>query len=108
MVRDGGCVFPGCQHDRFLHCHHIEHWLHGGQTVAGNLLLLCRRHHRYVHEHGFRVELDENGDHTGEITARFRDPYGRVIPATGELIPRVGALDDLRTGRLKGAAVLVP
>jgi hypothetical protein len=32
MLRDGGCVFPGCRHTRFLHCHHIEHWLDGGET----------------------------------------------------------------------------
>ena len=32
MVRDGGCAFPGCTHTRFLHGHHIEHWLHGGDS----------------------------------------------------------------------------
>jgi hypothetical protein len=29
-LRDRGCAFPGCTHDRFLHGHHIQHWLHGG------------------------------------------------------------------------------
>jgi hypothetical protein len=30
MLRDHGCAFAGCTHTRFLHAHHIEHWLHGG------------------------------------------------------------------------------
>jgi hypothetical protein len=28
QVRDRGCAFPGCTHDRFLHGHHVRHWLH--------------------------------------------------------------------------------
>ena len=31
MLRDRGCAFPGCTHTRFLHAHHVEHWLHGGE-----------------------------------------------------------------------------
>jgi len=30
----------------------------GGETKLDNLVLLCRRHHRAVHELGFRVECD--------------------------------------------------
>jgi hypothetical protein len=30
MVRDRGCAFPGCTHGRFLHAHHVRHWLHAG------------------------------------------------------------------------------
>jgi hypothetical protein len=45
-VRDRGCRFPGCLHTRFLHGHHIQHWLHGGRTSLANLILLCPRHHR--------------------------------------------------------------
>jgi hypothetical protein len=35
--------------------HHIEHWVDGGPTSLDNLVLLCRRHHRLVHEGGFTV-----------------------------------------------------
>jgi hypothetical protein len=35
MLRDRGCAFPGCTHGRFLHGHHIRHWLHGGATSLG-------------------------------------------------------------------------
>jgi len=49
LVRDQGCRFPGCT-GRHCDAHHIEHWLDGGPTSLDNLLLLCRRHHRSVHE----------------------------------------------------------
>jgi len=49
LVRDQGCRFPGCT-ARHCDAHHIEHWLDGGPTSLDNLLLLCRRHHRSVHE----------------------------------------------------------
>ena len=71
--RDGGCRFPGCG----LHicdAHHVEHWADGGKTELGNLLLLCRHHHRALHEGGFRVELDADG------TSRFYTSKGALIP----------------------------
>jgi hypothetical protein len=37
LLRDRGRAFPGCTHDRFLHGHHVQHWLHGGETSADNL-----------------------------------------------------------------------
>ena len=58
--RDGGCRFPGCG----LHicdAHHVEHWAAGGETNLDNLMLLCRFHHRALHEGGFRVVLDADG-----------------------------------------------
>ena len=55
MLRDRGCAFPGCTHTRFLHGHHIQHWLHGGETSLDNLALLCSHHHHLVHEGGWSV-----------------------------------------------------
>jgi Domain of unknown function (DUF222)/HNH endonuclease len=50
-VRDGGCGFPGCDRPpAWCDAHHLRHWLHGGPTDLGNLVLLCRTHHRAVHE----------------------------------------------------------
>ena len=60
-VRDRGCRFPGCLHTRFLHGHHIQHWLHGGPTSLANLVLLCPRHHQLVHEGGFTIETADDG-----------------------------------------------
>ncbi|MGH6820789.1 MAG: DUF222 domain-containing protein, partial [Methylocella sp.] len=48
--RDGGCRFPGCTCSRFVDAHHIHHWADGGATHINNLVLLCRHHHRLVHE----------------------------------------------------------
>jgi hypothetical protein len=42
-VRDGGCVFPGCDRPlAWCDAHHLRHWLHGGPTDLANLALLCR------------------------------------------------------------------
>ena len=71
--RDRGCRFPGC-HARFGQGHHIRHWAHGGPTTLSNLALLCRRHHRAVHEEGYQVERQADGE------LRFRHPYGYEIP----------------------------
>jgi hypothetical protein len=56
-ARDHKCVFPGC--DRPLSwCdgHHLVWWINGGATELPNLALLCRHHHRMVHEEGWTLE----------------------------------------------------
>jgi 5-methylcytosine-specific restriction endonuclease McrA len=71
--RDRGCRFPGCG-VAVGQGHHIRHWAHGGPTTLSNLALLCRRHHRAVHEEGYRVERQADG------VLRFWRPDGRSIP----------------------------
>ena len=73
-ARDRQCRFPGCQNRR-CDAHHVEHWADGGATRLENLVLLCRRHHRVVHEEGFRITLDAAGE------VEFRRPDGRPFPA---------------------------
>ena len=73
-ARDRRCRFPGCGNRR-CDAHHVAHWADGGRTALDNLVLLCRRHHRAVHEEGFRVTLDAAGD------AHFQRPDGRPLPA---------------------------
>jgi hypothetical protein len=73
-ARDGGCCFPGCENRRFVDAHHVRHWARGGETKLSNLVLLCRRHHRLVHEGGHSVERLADGE------LRFRDPWGLPIP----------------------------
>jgi hypothetical protein len=72
-ARDRRCRFPGCD-CRHCDAHHVRHWADGGGTRLDNLVLLCRRHHRAVHEEGFAVELDDDGG------ARFFRPDGRLLP----------------------------
>ena len=62
VVRDQGCAFPGCgRPPRWCHGHHIWHWAHGGPTALSNLVLLCGRHHRTIHHHGWDVDLGPDG-----------------------------------------------
>jgi len=60
QARDRTCRFPGCS-SRRCDAHHIEHWVDGGTTSLDNLVLLCRRHHRAVHEGGFGVTQYKGG-----------------------------------------------
>jgi hypothetical protein len=48
--RDGGCAFPGCDRPpSWCDAHHIIPWEIGGPTDLDNLVLLCRKHHGYMH-----------------------------------------------------------
>jgi hypothetical protein len=58
---EAGCQFPGCTYERYLDAHHIEHWAHGGKTELGNLVTLCRWHHRLVHEGGLKARARPGG-----------------------------------------------
>lgn len=62
VVRDGGCRFPGCDRPpEWTDGHHIAHWADGGETKLENLVLLCRRHHRVVHEGHWRLQVGSDG-----------------------------------------------
>jgi len=78
-ARDKQCQFPGCTHQHFIDGHHIRHWADGGETSLDNLVLLCRHHHRLVHEGGFSCDKDASGK------VVFRDRNAELIPATGPI-----------------------
>ena len=59
-----------------------RHWAHGGTTALGNLVSLCRHHHRLVHEGGFGVVHRRDG------VFRFHRRDGTVLEDT---LPRVVA-----------------
>jgi len=79
--RDGGCTFPGCTEHRYVDAHHIHHWADGGETSLDNLALLCKTHHRLVHEEGFGCERLASGE------LEFRLPDGDVLPHAFRLQP---------------------
>jgi hypothetical protein len=99
--RDGGCRFPGCTNHRFTDAHHVRHWLHGGDTRLDNLVTLCRRHHRLVHEGGFSVARG-----TGRAFV-FRAPDGGPLPPVPTL-PAPGPMPSfppLQAPRWDGDAI---
>ncbi len=98
-ARDRGCRFPGCGL-RFTEAHHVVHWADGGETSLDNTLLLCRYHHRLVHEEGWSI------DWWGRGRAVFKDPRG-TAHVSGQ-VPSVRLPDDpvsamVRRNRLRGA-----
>ncbi len=60
VVRDKGCRFPSCDRPAdWTDAHHLHHWADGGKHVMKNLILLCRRHHRMVHEGGWQLVMED-------------------------------------------------
>ena len=90
--RDKGCRFPGCEQIHHVDAHHIHHWANGGATTLDNLVLLCRRHHTFVHEGGYRIHK------RGEVI-HFTDRTGQHISPTG---------DDLTGGNVTALVKHVP
>ena len=72
-VRDRGCRFPGCGL-RYTDAHHVRHWADGGATRLDNLVLLCPKHHRTVHDGGYRMDYPPGG------RPNFYDPRGLPLP----------------------------
>ena len=86
--RDRGCRFPGCSNRGWLDAHHVRHWLDLGRTEKENLVLLCRTHHRFVHEEHWTI----HGDPDGEVV--FRSPTGRLVTSGPPVvIGDAGAID---------------
>ena len=78
LARDKGCRFPGCPNKRFIDGHHVKHWANGGETKLGNLVSLCRFHHRAVHEGGIQVVILDDG------AFRFIKPNGDTLDSIAE------------------------
>lgn len=95
--RDRGCRFPGCCNTRFIDAHHIHHWADGGATRLSNLVLLCRFHHRLVHEGQLSVmRLDDgalrftnsNGEPFSSVS-RTKGSVAALIADHGRLAPDI-------------------
>jgi len=114
-TRDHTCRFPGCT-SRRCDAHHIDHWSDGGATRLDNLVRLCRRHHRAVHEGGFRVETGLGG--AIEFGDRMERQY-RILAHSSSLArssmrcrcprrPRGTARHSMWPGRSTCCGVLFP
>ena len=94
--RDKGCRFPGCTFTEFTDVHHVQHWVHGGATDLDNLVTLCGRHHRAVHELGWVMEGNANA------VVSFTSPHGRVMRSVpSPTWPRTSPARAARDGPLR-------
>jgi hypothetical protein len=58
--RSDHCQWPGCTAVRELEAHHLCADECGGETVLANLILLCHRHHKLLHDH--HIHTSGTGD----------------------------------------------
>ena len=68
----GRCQYPGCTATRELTGHHMLDEALGGIAELANLILLCSRHHKQLHDHHIRA----SGDAERPV---FTDAGGRAI-----------------------------
>lgn len=63
ILRDRGCIFPSCDRPpRWTEGHHIRSWPTGGVTEPANGCLVCRHHHRLLHNNsGWQVRMASDG-----------------------------------------------
>jgi hypothetical protein len=78
-VRDGGCVFPGCDAPpEWCDAHHQPGWSRGGRSDPEHLVLLCRRHHGTAHSRHWRLQPAGPGRSAGPD--RAAGPTGSAGP----------------------------
>jgi hypothetical protein len=51
-----------------------KHWGEGGETSLENTILLCRFHHRLLHEEAFQLKRLPGAE------VEFRNPHGLLVP----------------------------
>jgi 5-methylcytosine-specific restriction protein A len=72
VLRDKHCRAYGCDCPaEYADVHHVIEWLKHGNTDLSNLVLLCRRHHKLIHQPGWTNELLSDGTYV------MTDPRGR-------------------------------
>ena len=100
--RDQSCRFPGCGSRKGLRLHHVKYWGRDkGRTDLENLVYLCGKHHRAVHDLHWRIVGTPDGqidfirpDRDGpmrprppidldELVAGFLDPLGPIRSTAG-------------------------
>jgi hypothetical protein len=78
VLRDGGCVFPGCHREpRDCDAHHLKPWHQGGSTSLDNAALVCPTHHRLVEPD---PAADRGTEHTRWHMRMSHDGIPEVIP----------------------------
>lgn len=83
-ARDGGCVFPGCQHPPSrCQAHHVIPWVGtdfaAGATDVDNMALLCAFHHSTIHTSAWQLTMIRGKPHI--ISPAWIDPHRTPRPA---------------------------
>ena len=62
-IRDGGCLFPGCERPpSWTEAHHTKHCARDrGSTNIDDGILLCRHHHLLCHNNHWEIQRGECG-----------------------------------------------
>jgi hypothetical protein len=90
-----GCRFPRCTNRHYVDGHHIKHWANGGETRLSNLVLLCRFHHRQVHEGGVEVQVLDDGALRFVVKDRS---FVSAVPAHTAAADHSGASQEITRG----------
>src|SRR5690606_11828880 len=80
LLRDGGCIIPGCTVPAaWCEIHHVHEYARGGPTHTDNGVALCWHHHRTIDTNGWSIRMR---DGTPEVRAPHHwDASGRWRPA---------------------------
>ncbi len=79
IVRDRGCVFPGCDRPpAWCDIHHCTYFSNGGRTDRDNAALVCGFHHELIHHAGWQVRVAADGL-PEIIPPRYVDPEQKPV-----------------------------
>jgi len=95
------CRFPGCE-SRRTDLHHIVHWIHGGRTDLENLISLCPRHHKLIHDRGYQIATRPDG------TFAFYRADGTALPGSPPLPPPDGAIGGTHDADVTAETIIPP
>jgi 5-methylcytosine-specific restriction endonuclease McrA len=98
----GRCRFPGCE-SRRTDLHHIRHWVNGGRTDLDNLVSLCPRHHKVVHDRGYTIAARPGG-----AAFAFYRPGGSPLPPCPPLPGPDGPIDQAHDADITPDTIIPP
>lgn len=91
LVRDGGCVWPGCgARPGATDAHHVHPYSEGGPTDVDNGALLCPFHHHMLHDTAYEMRMIRGRPHL--LAPPWIDPTQRWIPLGKSRIARLNGL----------------
>ena len=98
---DGHCQYPGCTATRELEAHHLTPVEHGGATDVANMILLCSRHHKHLHDH--HIHTSGTGENpSSRINPDARSPPTSHTPHPADEAARLTPVRQSRTWAARG------